>query len=351
MKKRSSTFLGSVLWSLLVWGALVQPASAAPVLGFIPGNMWYSKDPFFADETVSIYSAVYNGTEAMVSGTVMFYDNGSEIGEAGFPLLGKGSTSVVSVPWKAAAGSHTLSAKIVEVSGAEKDIAISNKETGERTVFVDRDTDGDGIPDGTDTDDDGDGVLDTAEIEKGTDPVNADTDGDGISDMTDPEPLKGDEDASTAPPSVRTIAESSSETPSDITGTISSIASKATQAVRTAIDSMNTFAETQHDRISAKKQEVETGIAAGGGTSDTEKEIVRLDVPVVGKQVNVALEDTAETSEAKDKAVLMVKKGYVLLLALASYILGNKVAFYIAIGIILFFIIRLIRGRFRGKEG
>ena len=39
-------------------------------------------------------------------------------------------------------------------------------------ITVQRDTDGDGTPDVTDTDDDGDGVSDTEEIAKGSDPKN-----------------------------------------------------------------------------------------------------------------------------------------------------------------------------------
>ncbi len=51
------------------------------------------------------------------------------------------------------------------------------------------DTDGDGIPDGTDDDDDNDGLLDTEEERMGTDPKLADSDRDGVNDKLDPEPL------------------------------------------------------------------------------------------------------------------------------------------------------------------
>ena len=47
------------------------------------------------------------------------------------------------------------------------------------------DTDGDGIPDTTDTDDDGDGINDSDEALIGTDPLLFDTDGDGNSDGVD----------------------------------------------------------------------------------------------------------------------------------------------------------------------
>jgi hypothetical protein len=51
------------------------------------------------------------------------------------------------------------------------------------------DTDGDGDPDGSDQDDDDDGLLDTEELEMGTNPRLKDTDLDGKNDKLDPEPL------------------------------------------------------------------------------------------------------------------------------------------------------------------
>ena len=67
----------------------------------------------------------------------------------------------------------------------------------------DRDTDDDGMEDGTEVDmamgtgcpdplnadSDGDTLSDGAEVTQGTDPCNADTDGDGLPDNVDPDPL------------------------------------------------------------------------------------------------------------------------------------------------------------------
>ncbi|HFU3704363.1 TPA: LPXTG cell wall anchor domain-containing protein, partial [Streptococcus suis] len=49
-------------------------------------------------------------------------------------------------------------------------------------VTIQRDTDGDGTPDVTDTDDDNDGITDEVEKTNGTDPKVPNTDGDGITD-------------------------------------------------------------------------------------------------------------------------------------------------------------------------
>jgi uncharacterized protein (TIGR02145 family) len=56
--------------------------------------------------------------------------------------------------------------------------AIANAQTAVDAI----DTDGDGIPNNTDTDDDNDGLSDVDEATAGTNPLIADTDGDGVSD-------------------------------------------------------------------------------------------------------------------------------------------------------------------------
>jgi hypothetical protein len=83
-------------------------------------------------------------------------------------------------------------------------------ELGTATLIVDRDLDGDGLPDSRDSDRDGDGLSDIEELFPGadgyvSDPENADTDGDGIPDgeeaelgadgfVTDPSLRDGDGD-------------------------------------------------------------------------------------------------------------------------------------------------------------
>ena len=57
------------------------------------------------------------------------------------------------------------------------------------------DNDADGLGDDSqDVDDDNDGVSDAAEIAAGTNPLNPDTDGDGLPDGSDPRPLSSDRD-------------------------------------------------------------------------------------------------------------------------------------------------------------
>jgi hypothetical protein len=73
------------------------------------------------------------------------------------------------------------------------DVSVLSSESSDIVNGVpDIDTDGDGRPNYEDDDDDGDGLLDTQEIEKGTNPLLKDTDGDGHDDSEDHFPLNAD---------------------------------------------------------------------------------------------------------------------------------------------------------------
>jgi hypothetical protein len=318
---------------------------AIAATGFIPGSIWYSKDAFFAGEEVRIYSAVFNGSEETIRGTVVFYDNGERIEEAHFPLLAKGSTSVVSVLWMAKAGNHRISAKIVEISGSEAaEAMIVNKETGETARYIDRDTDGDGVGDAEDLDDDGDGISDEAEITAGTDPANKDTDGDGIFDNEDPAPLE----------KAGSVSETD-ETGSDETDNGSDAEKgnpyieKITHIARSTIDTINSFTKEKKQQIDEIREGVERSLVAED--VPLEKEIVRIDIPGIGKNVNIDIGDgEGVAADRVDGATRVVKEGYIFLLALASYVLGNTVLFYIvAIGL-LYIAYRFIRRRFGGRD-
>jgi outer membrane protein assembly factor BamB len=73
------------------------------------------------------------------------------------------------------------------------DVSVLSSEWSDiKNGVPDIDTDGDGKPNYEDDDDDGDGLLDTQEIDKGTDPLLKDTDGDGHDDAEDYYPLNAD---------------------------------------------------------------------------------------------------------------------------------------------------------------
>lgn len=178
--------------------------------GFVKG-VWYSKSPFFAGETVRIYTAIQNNSGADIEGKAVFLVDGNPVGEASFAAV-NGRIVEVWTDWNVTEGSHSVAARITEAVRKEigkppEPIALDSLAAPADEVFADLDTDGDGIGNLEDEDDDNDGLADAQEQALGTSPLSWDSDGDGAADgaankqETDPllaeapvqEPVKGKE--------------------------------------------------------------------------------------------------------------------------------------------------------------
>ena len=143
-------------------------------------GIWYSKFPFFAGETVRIYTAIQNNSGFDVKGKVQFLRNGESLEETPFSAL-KGGLVQVWADWEATEGTSNISARIVEAIPP----VPNSFATAQHEVFVDMDTDNDNLGNLQDLDDDNDGLTDEKELVLGTDPLNPDTDLDGIKDSED----------------------------------------------------------------------------------------------------------------------------------------------------------------------
>ncbi len=184
--------------AFLLAGAAILPSparaqAAAENVGFIPSNIWYSKEPFFDGDKIRIYTVIYNSSGQDIAGTVAFYDNGTEIGTTNFSIA-QGRVQDLWIDWTAAVGPHTISASIKNAttqlpSGEKVAVTVANAQAGGREQVVEKDTDRDGISDVKDSDADGDGLSNTEEQKRGTNPFVADTDNDGKKDAEDTEPL------------------------------------------------------------------------------------------------------------------------------------------------------------------
>ena len=146
---------------------------ATPVLaeefnaGFVQG-LWYSTDQVFVDEPVRIYIAIRNNTGSDLTGTVEFRD--------GTRLIERNSVSALDnrlieswADWTPTYGEHTISATLSKVTlhqvGTDTEKAEVVANATEDIIFVDYDTDKDGVGNETDEDDDGDGIKDKEDDE------------------------------------------------------------------------------------------------------------------------------------------------------------------------------------------
>ena len=99
---------------IIVLGILSVPtfslALATPA-GLVDSGIWIDKEPK-VNETVTIYSAIFNGYDKTLSGSVQFYDYDTLLGEKNFSLSPK-TISTVSISWKANVGDHKIEARVL----------------------------------------------------------------------------------------------------------------------------------------------------------------------------------------------------------------------------------------------
>jgi hypothetical protein len=177
---------------------LTIPAHASEQVSAGVANqpIWFSKEPFFAGEKITVFTLIYNSSAYKMTGTIELRDSTTTVDTKAFVVNGDGAAKVIGFVWVATEGTHTFrvvisSKQFFDDAGNEHAGAIAAAtSTTETKRYVDLDTDGDMIGNLVDDDDDGDGLLDVVEIKLKLDPLNPDTDGDGIMDGEDKEPLK-----------------------------------------------------------------------------------------------------------------------------------------------------------------
>ena len=157
-------------------GWLMSPASAMAQdlnAGFVEG-LWYSKQQFFAGDTVRVYVALRNSSAADISATIEFFDNDELIGTRTVAAL-SGRLIEAWTDWETAAGEHKLAARltnlVIDEIGQSAKTKLVTDALATDNLLIDIDTDNDDIGNKDDPDDDNDGVSDLAEIENGTNPL------------------------------------------------------------------------------------------------------------------------------------------------------------------------------------
>jgi len=252
--------------------------------GFVQG-IWYSKTPFFAGETVRVYTAIQNNSGSDIQGTIEFLVDGNSVGEPAFSVI-NGRIVEVWTDWEVAQGNHSVAANIkeafkVEIGKEPESISLDNAQLGASKVFADRDTDQDGIGNLEDPDDDNDFVTDEMEEILGTDPLNPDSDGDGLKDGEELElgtnPLSQDTDgdgisdatevAQGSNPLLKESAQKQSPKQQTETSVVAEIAEKITQEYLPSLaKQVDSFVETTTEKLKEQRhklQEKKESFAAG----------------------------------------------------------------------------------------
>lgn len=169
---------------VLLWAVPVLAQDFTADLSLEPGSV-RTESNVIVGKTVRIYASVKNNSGQDLFGTVKFYDekHGEFIGEDQPVSVIANNTDDVFVDWNAkSVGEFPISARVIpwEEAGDNPD---NNKVT--TAIYVDIDSDGDGIPNRQDPDDDNDGVLDKDDAFPLDSAESVDTDGDGIGNNVD----------------------------------------------------------------------------------------------------------------------------------------------------------------------
>lgn len=138
-------------------------------------------------ETTKIYVTVHNNSDSDLSGVVKIYDEltGSYIGvDQPVSVLSQKTDDIFIDFNSEAVGQHQISVRVVPWDESGDD--PSNNKVS-KAIYVDIDTDHDGIGDRLDNDDDNDGVNDNLDAFPLDPKETKDTDKDGIGDNADPD--------------------------------------------------------------------------------------------------------------------------------------------------------------------
>lgn len=260
--------------SIVLLVPLVTHAQDAVNAGFVEG-LWYSEKPIFAGETVRIYAVLRNNTESDLTGTVTFKDGNSVISEKDVSAL-SGRLIETWADWTPTYGEHTIRAELhdIELHSVGEGSVRVNAESGvsESFIFIDRDTDGDGIGNSEDTDDDNDGISDEEETAQGTDPLSPDTT------PTASETATSTEDGGTESSAAKSTNETEdTHTPKEGLeryfdgGVANTVLSNVTERVRGSKERLDAYRKTR------RQEKEETGTSTPGEPSATSTDATTTD--------------------------------------------------------------------------
>lgn len=141
-------------------------------IGFVQG-LWYDQTEVFSGDAMRIYVAVHNHSGSEMSGTITFYVD-EEIATEESIAIPNNRIAESWFDWRPTYGEHIIRAELSQLelstTNGTKEATTVKTPLAKDIVFVDNDTDNDGIGDQEDTDDDGDGISDKEERRNGTDP-------------------------------------------------------------------------------------------------------------------------------------------------------------------------------------
>jgi hypothetical protein len=176
-------FLKLIAVSLAALFLIPLASAMSGDLAIYDQNVNFSNSFFVENVSTRIWASVSNNSNADLLGSVRFSANGGNINSDQPISALAGSTDDVFVDWTPPSHGYYDISVLIMPWDASADDSSNNAIT--KTIYVEKDTDGDGIPDGQDDDIDGDGVKNEDDAFPNDPNEWEDTDGDGTGDNED----------------------------------------------------------------------------------------------------------------------------------------------------------------------
>jgi hypothetical protein len=110
--------------------AFVGSAEAVSLrTGFVDGPVWFSAESLKLDQTVKIYTAVFNGESSMLSVKVDFLDDETVLSTKEINVS-PNETKSVSIDWKVSSGEHNIFAKVSSAKVGGETVILERSKTG-----------------------------------------------------------------------------------------------------------------------------------------------------------------------------------------------------------------------------
>ena len=324
-----------MLFTLLLFMLCATQAHAEEFNAGIVQGLWYSQEAIFAGKTIRVYVAIRNNTGSDLSGTVEFFDNGKQIGRKNVQAL-NGRIIESWADWKPEYGKHELSATLSRIElhtvGAETQEVEVISALSEDTLFVDFDTDQDGIGNEEDSDDDGDDISDAQEAADGTNPLVNDAEGQENEEREAETTAQQEEDANTQEQSnvPRGLERYLTDSPAE------NMLSGVSTYIHDLKEDLDAYRSHQSTRAQDDKKASTTQMRADGFG-----EIARSSSTNAGASPNNQFNFSDFLKSLGGLALALWSKVYSFLLAVLSWLLGHPVL--IQVGLLALILLSLIK--------
>jgi len=263
--------------------------------GFIPGQIWYSKEPLVEGDKVLIHTAIWNGDSNSLSAKVTFYDKNVVLGTRDV-IVPSGTIKEANVSWQVTAGDHSISAKIVSSS-----LTTNNKK---ETVVLDRSS--------------------TSEDHKFISVVLKNSDG--------------------------TKASSSDIVNSQIDTVSSTVNSVIPESVSTPVSkglgSLDTFRDDTYTKINSSLSDAKKVIDSLNNTNTSTVKDTTVKNTTKVKTLPSVEEKKDDPLSKIDKPIAYIK---LFFLSVLSFIFGYKIIFYGLISVLIFIVIRFLYRKIKNR--